>query len=176
MTTKVCTVVLMFVTMQGCGGSRADSSIPAGTYLMSSVNCQTGTLAAEGDAVNAQLASNARFQIIVIPTSGTQMLVSSFLNADTSNGCSVETVGPLTYDGTTVTYAYGAATWTATGTGIDGSGGCPAAVAAASLSYDYVVGTDGNIATFALAADDPNYLATYCTSGKVGRTFEKYEE
>jgi hypothetical protein len=157
-----------------CGGSGgAVSPIPAGTYILTSVACETGTLTQDGRDYNQELATNYTVVALAVRDGSATMGYSAISGPDANNVCALATEGPLTHDGATVTFAYEARTWAASGTGLDGAGGCPAAVQAASATYEFSVDSSGNLITIATDEDDPIYMASLCTTGRVSRTFEK---
>lgn len=174
MQVKLYTSLLLVLSTSSCGGSLSTSSpIPDGDYVLAAATCQTGTLTEAGAEFNAAIEAVALFQRATVSDDGTSLAVGTFRNGETADDyCYVQTSGTLTYSGATVTYEYGDAVWAPTGLGSDGTGGCPADIEGATVSYDFLVGDDGNVATFALSDDDPNYLSSYCSSGKVGRVFE----
>lgn len=150
-------IIVLIGSTTSCGSS-SSTKLEDGTYNLSAVTCQTGTVTADGEAFSAAVS-----QVAVVASGGTVLAV-----ATTNGDCIVTTSGDVTYSGDKLTYSYDDAAWET-----DGAGACPSDVTAASHSYSFIVGDGGNVSTFADDADDPNYLSSYCTSGKVGRTFEK---
>jgi hypothetical protein len=171
MTYQALALSSVLLAIGGCGGSDGPT-LPDGTYSIGSASCETGTLTAAGEAFNAAIASRDISQSVVIEGGLVAIATTNDDGTTPTDYCIVSVSGTLSYSGDLVTVSTGAGSWEAVGSGLSST--CPTDIAAQSYSYSFVVdAATGNIGTVAQETDNPSYSSAYCTSGKVGRTYER---